>query len=922
MTEDAHRNSHQNTPSLEVYDNRGLSIRQVEYVREDDKSLRSLITQLDYDVAGRLVSLRDPRLADAPKPNLTHVYGLSSRSLKVDRVDAGWRINLPGVAGEVVQHWDERGNRWRNTYDEKLRLLTVVENAQDEVEALTYWRGDAGPGNNRRGQLHKKVDASSAVEFKSFSLHGLPFEETLTLLNAHVYSTKWTYGADGKPLSQTDARGHQQHSRYDISGQLTQVTLQIDADSPVLQILEDAQYNADGQLIKQLTGNKVVRTWRYDSANGRLTNTVAGVEGQPKLQNLEYFYDPVGNVVRIANHAFKPVFFKNQLIDGSRAFTYSSLYQLLTATGHDAPPPADGPGFPLPSDPANHLNYKQCFEYDNGNHLIKLTHSRAVGGYTHHMYIDPTTNRGARWTPGDTPPDFASLFDRHGNLQQLQPGQPLTWNSRNEPSSITLIKRDAGADDKEIYRYSNGKRLYKRHETHTLSTTHFHEARYLNGLEIRTRETGEELHVITLPAILGSVRCLHWVSLKPDGIDNNQVRYILDDNLGSSLTELDHDARVISHEEYYPYGGTAVLTKGTAPGIDHKTIRYSGKELDRSGLYYYGRRYYAPWLQCWISPDPAGEVDGLNLYAMVGNNPMTFFDRLGLNGDIQARTSTRTTEVLTAAKRHPFVQQPDRNYTGKQLLDAKALHSAGPSDAKFTETAKNKTLIAHAGVAVTDKQTNDIIHITDSFNITKAESSLNLVEHGIEIYKTSTKMKEQNLNPDHPAEGGILRFNPQTYENFLSTLYVERFNDPKYPVKIYRNDVQEEQSISLSGLEYETTPLHPIIQSRISGHITASENHLPLNWRLPGAHAEVLGANLALHLQKAELGAADPATIDVVTQRLQKSTAALAFEACFNCKNILITSYDHTAPFNVLTGSALMTQQEWNAASRNYRAPN
>lgn len=918
MTLDTHRN----TPSLEVNDSRGLSICQVEYVRNADTSLEPLITRLSYDVAGRLVSLRDPRLVDAPKPNLTHVYGLSSRSLMVDRVDAGRRINLPGVAGEVVQHWDERGNRWRNTYDEKLRLLTVAENNQPEVEALTYWRGDADQGNNRCGQLHKKVDPSSTVEFKSFSLHGLPFEETRTLLSANVYTTKWTYGADGKPLSQTDAGGHQQHSLYDISGQLKQVTLQIDADSPVLPILEDAQYNADGQPIKQLTGNKVVRTWKYDLADGRLTNMMAGVAGQPELQNLEYFYDPVGNVVRIDNHAFKPVYFKNQLIDGSRVFSYTSLYQLLTATGHDATPAADVPGLPLPSDPGDHLNYKQCFEYDKGNNLIKLTHSRAVGGYTRHMYIDPTSNRGVRWTPGDQTPVIESLFDRHGNLQQLQPGQPVTWNSRNEPSSITLIERDTGLNDEETYRYSDGSRLYKRHETHTSLATHFHEVHYLNGLEIRTRETGEVLHVINLPAILGNVRCLHWVSLKPEGIDNNQVRYILDDNLKSSLTELDQDARIISQEEYYAFGGTAFLTKGTAPGIGYKTIRYSGKEMDVSGLYSYGRRYYAPWLRRWISADPAGEVDGPNLFAMVGNNPMTFFDRLGLNGDIRTRTSTRTTEVLSAEVLHRFEPTPGKKYSAKQLLDAKSVHSAGPSDAKFTKTAKNTTLIAHAGVAVTDTQTNDIIHIIDNFNITPNESKLTLRNNGVEIYKTSTALKAEGIERNHPAEGGILRVNPQTYENYLSELYVERFNDPKYPVKIYRNGAQEEQSISLHGLEYETTPLHPIIQNRISGHFKATDNYLPQNWRLPGAHAEVLGANLALHLQKAELGAADPATIDVVTQKLQYSTEALAFDACFNCTNILITSYDHTASFNVLTGSASMTHKDWNTKTAMYRAAN
>ncbi|WP_187292085.1 RHS repeat-associated core domain-containing protein, partial [Pseudomonas syringae] len=62
-----------------------------------------------------------------------------------------------------------------------------------------------------------------------------------------------------------------------------------------------------------------------------------------------------------------------------------------------------------------------------------------------------------------------------------------------------------------------------------------------------------------------------------------------------------------------------------------KTVRYSGKERDASGLYYYGFRYYAPWLQRWTSPDISGEDTDLNLYKMLRNNPLNHVD---LNGNV------------------------------------------------------------------------------------------------------------------------------------------------------------------------------------------------------------------------------------------------------------------------------------------------
>ncbi len=65
----------------------------------------------------------------------------------------------------------------------------------------------------------------------------------------------------------------------------------------------------------------------------------------------------------------------------------------------------------------------------------------------------------------------------------------------------------------------------------------------------------------------------------------------------------------------------------------YKTVRYSGKERDATGLYYYGYRYYQPWLGRWLSADPAGTIDGLNLYRMVRNNPVGLMDGDGLMTD-------------------------------------------------------------------------------------------------------------------------------------------------------------------------------------------------------------------------------------------------------------------------------------------------
>ncbi len=56
----------------------------------------------------------------------------------------------------------------------------------------------------------------------------------------------------------------------------------------------------------------------------------------------------------------------------------------------------------------------------------------------------------------------------------------------------------------------------------------------------------------------------------------------------------------------------------------------TGRNTPKTGLYYYGYRYYDPATGRWPSKDPIEERGGENLYAFVGNNGVNRWDRLGL----------------------------------------------------------------------------------------------------------------------------------------------------------------------------------------------------------------------------------------------------------------------------------------------------
>ena len=69
-----------------------------------------------------------------------------------------------------------------------------------------------------------------------------------------------------------------------------------------------------------------------------------------------------------------------------------------------------------------------------------------------------------------------------------------------------------------------------------------------------------------------------------------------------------------------------------------KRYRYTGKERDEeTGLSYHGARYYAPWLGRWVSCDPAGLDDGVNVYLYAHANPLVLIDPSGM-GSVMGAT--------------------------------------------------------------------------------------------------------------------------------------------------------------------------------------------------------------------------------------------------------------------------------------------
>ncbi|HEY0288120.1 MAG TPA: RHS repeat-associated core domain-containing protein [Pseudomonas sp.] len=695
---------HGQTPTLSIIDSRRLAVRRVAFHRvlADDVPTPRIIRR-DYDLAGRLNAEWDARLwarmekGETLKPNLLTLYSLSGHPLLTESVDAGWRLALPGGAGQTLIERDGRGLERLIEYDALLRPVSITE--QDQVvERLTYGSAD-GAGNNSCNQLVRHDDTAGSRYLPEYGLSGSALLETrhflldpaspdwpievaerTAWLEVGGLTTERAFNALDEPIRQTDAMGNTQRFAHTAAGQLKETCVQLaDADAHIT-LVSDIHYNAFDQVDSETAGNGVLSHSLYDPHDGRLIELSAALGNAQPLQHLKYSYDPVGNIVQIED-ATQPVrYFANQRIEPINQYHYDTLYQLIEATGREVKTgTCQGPALPdlqkLPPDPNQMANYTETFDYDAGGNVLKMRHVGAQS-FTRMMRVAADSDRSL--LDGQGAVDFEKSFDANGNLQQLVRDQDLSWDVRNQLRQITTVQRDSEPNDEETFIYDgNGQRCRKISSTHTSGRTLINEVRYLPNLEIRTSANGDILHVITAQAGRNSVRVLHWQAGKPSDISNDQLRYSLSDHLGSSTLELDEQAGLISQETYYPYGGTAWWAARSALDAKYKTVRYSGKERDATGLYYYGFRYYAPWLMHWINPDPAGVINGLNIYCFVANTPTCYKDtdgRLyeGGNDDIE-RVFERSGGPITHRGLAEFTA-PQRHSIRSALFEAQTMH--------------------------------------------------------------------------------------------------------------------------------------------------------------------------------------------------------------------------------------------------------
>lgn len=651
---------HANTPQTTHLDTLGRTFLTI----DDNGTLGTYETRQAYDIKGLVTTVTDAK----GRTLSTFRYNLLDERIYEDQLDSGTRRMLSHVLNQPIRMWDNRDQVFRNVYDVLQRpvenYVTQGTAAEKLITYTRYGENLATPETgNFRGQAYQVYDSagrlqSTAFDFKGNLLSSVrqyavtyqtapdwitlpaaadPDTAAAPLLEAETFTQQMAYDALNRATAMTLPDASVVTPTYNEANMLEAVAIHLRGATTATPFVTNIDYNARGQREKIVYANGSQTTYTYDDATFRLTRLLTTRNtGADILQDLRYTYDAVGNITAQQDLAQQTVFFHNTQVDPHGKYTYDALYRLVQAEGREliglntAPGPSDLTINALPDNTEAVRRYTQQYAYDELGNLLMMIHQATGGHWTRYYHYDFAQNNYLLSTsPDGTAPTTAQYtYDAHGNTTAMPHLASVGWDYADR-----LHTADLGGGGTAYYVYdAAGERVRKVIARNGGLTE---ERRYLGGWEIfRQTQSGtlqlarETLHVMDDAQRIAQVDTLTVENGTALTTPTQTIRYQLSDHLGTATLELDDSAALISYEAYHPFGTTAYRSGRNSAETSLKRYRYVGKERDEeSGLYYYGARYYAPWLARFVSVDPLQEkYPFYTPYQYAGNNPSSFTD--------------------------------------------------------------------------------------------------------------------------------------------------------------------------------------------------------------------------------------------------------------------------------------------------------
>lgn len=605
-----------------------------------------------YDGCRHLLTIADDRQRCRNRFNLIYQRDMLGNILCTESCDSGCTYGITDNHDCPVYTVNAEGVYKRIKYDGLLRPLETFVDGIGVTERILYGEQSADSREkNLRGQALQIQDQAGVEQFHVYTFKGYIKRKSRRLCGCYEKAVDWRevntleeegfeeafdYNTTGQVIERVTPDGVSYCYEYDYLSLLKKVK-KLEKTSSV-SIIKDIIYNADGKPQEIKYGNQAVTRYKYNRITGH-PETMKAVKPSGKIiQFLSYTYDPIGNISCIRDLSDEDRLVNRQLVEPVWEYRYDSFYRLSQAGGRELAGHSN--------DFQNMAYYHREYTYDAGGNLCRMTHKSPTGNYALDMEIAEDSNRMIRAERGDDKQSTAEgiIYDKAGNMKKLPCIRTLEWNQEESLVHAVVISREDEGNDEEYYVYDTCGKRVRKISKRKIAQNRFEitEKIYLDGYCIKrvtVNETFTERTSMAVNSQDSSIAVVYHLmkekGAKAAGYEGMcRIHYLVENHIHAVSVELSEAGEIISFEEYYPFGETALLWINKRE-VSLKEYRYCNKEKDSvTGLYYYGARYYHSAYGRMISADDTGYISeedilSINQYAYCGNNPITHIDPSG-----------------------------------------------------------------------------------------------------------------------------------------------------------------------------------------------------------------------------------------------------------------------------------------------------